>query len=267
MGPGGLRGLQILRSGVQSVRGGFDSHAFPPLLALTLAAALLLPPARAAAQEAGSTPADSARAPATAVAADSTASARPAIQRGDAPRIRVAADSVRAGAPARARWFDQPRWVMLRSLVVPGWGQLHNRAWAKALLIAGGEGLLGVRMLDDRRALDRLQREAGAAERAGDPAGYAAAAAAYNRRLDRLTGREWLLAGAVVYSLLDAYVDAHFRNFRLEFERDPALPEGVLPPNSISAANPTPTPTHLRWVPGRVPGRVYAARLSWRWSF
>src|SRR6267378_4235840 len=46
LGSGGPRGLQILRSGVKSVRGGFDSHAFPPIvwglglvLALALAAA------------------------------------------------------------------------------------------------------------------------------------------------------------------------------------------------------------------------------------
>src|SRR5215831_7036706 len=32
MGSGGLRGLQILRSGAIRVRGGFDSHAFPPTL-------------------------------------------------------------------------------------------------------------------------------------------------------------------------------------------------------------------------------------------
>src|SRR5439155_5554752 len=36
MGPGGLRGLQILRSDASGARGGFDSHAFPPLLLLLL---------------------------------------------------------------------------------------------------------------------------------------------------------------------------------------------------------------------------------------
>src|SRR5207244_11867323 len=39
MGSGGPRGLQILRSGV-SVRGGFDSHAFPPFFATLFALAL-----------------------------------------------------------------------------------------------------------------------------------------------------------------------------------------------------------------------------------
>src|SRR5580765_8035129 len=38
MGSGGLRGLQIPRSGAIRVRGGFDSHAFPPSLARRLPA-------------------------------------------------------------------------------------------------------------------------------------------------------------------------------------------------------------------------------------
>ena len=32
MDPGGSRGLQIPRSGALRVRGGFDSHTFPPLV-------------------------------------------------------------------------------------------------------------------------------------------------------------------------------------------------------------------------------------------
>src|SRR5438477_790936 len=34
MGSGGPPGLQILVSGASGVRGGFDSHAFPPIFAL-----------------------------------------------------------------------------------------------------------------------------------------------------------------------------------------------------------------------------------------
>jgi hypothetical protein len=40
-----------------------------------------------------------------------------------------------------------------------------------------------------------------------------------------MVARQWLLAGVIVYALLDAYVDAHFRGFDIEFETDPALPE------------------------------------------
>src|SRR5438552_762950 len=87
MGSGGPRGLQILRSGASCVRGGFDSHAFPPwrrvATALLLAALSGLParPAAAAAalahpgaapppQPATPSVRDSVRAPAAALRPD-----------------------------------------------------------------------------------------------------------------------------------------------------------------------------------------------------
>jgi hypothetical protein len=116
---------------------------------------------------------------------------------------------------------------MLRSLVIPGWGQLANRAWLKALLVAGADGWLRVRWITDERELTRLKAAADAAQRANDQPAYDAAAAAYNQRLDESTNRRWLLGAALAYSLLDAYVDAHFRNFEVDFETDPALPPGT----------------------------------------
>jgi hypothetical protein len=113
--------------------------------------------------------------------------------------------------------------------VVPGWGQLHNHAWIKAVAVAGGEGLLIARLDGDRRELDRLNADVLAAQLANDPARATEAATAYNDRLDRYVGGQWLLAGVVVYALLDAYVDAHFRNFDIEFRNDPALPGGTVP--------------------------------------
>lgn len=210
MGSGGPRGLQIPRSDASCVRGGFDSHTFPPiLLGAALAAALMLaaPAARAA----------------------------------------TAADSARAG------WSEQPRFVMARSLLVPGWGQAHNGAWWKAAVVAGTEGLLGVQVLRDHRELRRLDDRLAALEAAGDSPGYAATVNEYNARLDAAVGRQWLLAGTITLSLIDAYVDAHFRGFGIEFQNDPALPEG-LPPD-----------------PGPMSGRGGSAargsRLALRWTF
>ena len=265
MGPGGLRGLQILRSGASRVRGGFDSHAFPPLaalLGLALGLVALVSTAPDPAWGAGAV-----------VAADSAAT-------GETPAAgAVAADST-ASRPRRhpaARplgRFDKPHWVMLRSAVVPGWGQAHNGAWLKAIAIGGSETVLGVRTVRDERDLGRLNDRAGdaarlveadqaavaaataekqAAQASGDTARIAAAqdafdratralattsadyndaVIAYNAVLDRATNRRWLLGGLVAYALLDAYIDAHFRNFRLEFEADPALPGDAAPVKS-----------------------------------
>jgi hypothetical protein len=147
--------------------------------------------------------------------------------------------------------FDAPHWVMLRSLVVPGWGQLHNGSWIKALGVATGEGILIARIIDDNQALNDLNAQIDAARANGDANAEAVAIEAYNSRLNDLNSRAWLLGGVVAYALLDAYIDAHFRNFDIEFKRDPALPGGVPPP------------------PGKKSGLMTAGetRLALRWSF
>jgi len=167
--------------------------------------------------------------------------------------------------------FDQPRWVMLRSLLIPGWGQVHNHAWIKAALLAAGDGSLRWRLIHDERRLNDLNRQAtglgvtlatadaqlaaaqaelAAAEASGDSARIAAAQAAlvqanltrssasdaynsvagvYNSLLNASINRRWLAGGVIIYALLDAYVDAHFRSFDVDFRVDPALPGGTKP--------------------------------------
>jgi len=154
---------------------------------------------------------------------------------------------------SRTHWSEQPRFVMARSLLVPGWGQAHNGAWFKAALVAGVEGMLGAQVVGDQRALRRFEDQLAAQQRAGDAAGYARTANEYNARLDAAVGRQWLLAGAITLSLVDAYVDAHFRGFDVEFQHDPALPEGV--------------PQEALPVSGRPPRGAYSARLALRWEF
>lgn len=113
----------------------------------------------------------------------------------------------------------------MRSLLVPGWGQLHNGSWLKAIGVAAGEVTIGVQILKDERDLDRLFA---AAERVRDTDNqrYNELILEYNDRVDQSTRRRWILGGIVVYALLDAYIDAHFANFGVEFENDPALPGG-----------------------------------------
>jgi uncharacterized protein DUF5683 len=156
---------------------------------------------------------------------ETTPAAATAAAPADSSRIAVVNDSTASLAP-RIPLFEQPRMVMLRSLVLPGWGQLHNHAWLKAAGFAGVELWMGSNLLRDRSQLERINQLVADARAAHDNAGEAAAISEYNARLDRYIGRQWLLAGVLTYSLLDAYVDAHFRNFDVEFRKDPALPEG-----------------------------------------
>lgn len=229
MGSGGPRGLQILRSGASRVRGGFDSHAFPPLFSLSLAVLLACAgPGRAAAQS-----------PAP---ADSAARSGP---------VAAAPDTAGRAAGRRPSWTAQPRVVMFRSLLVPGWGQFYNHAWLKAAAVAGGEGWLIAAIVHDKRVLSDLEADVRAAQAAFDEVGYAAAVNRYNARLETYVGRQWLLGGVLAYALVDAYVDAHFRNFDLEFRHDPALPDDLPAdpeaPTKGRAARTGGTRVALRW--------------------
>jgi hypothetical protein len=257
MGPGGLRGLQILLSGASRVRGGFDSHAFPPLLlGLAVAVAVLgaAPGPSGAQQPLGGqtprpTPADTVYRVVGPTPADSAAR-RLGLDRVNPDSLRAAAADTAARRDRRALrsppaepkpgLFQAPRWVMLRSAVVPGWGQAHNGAWLKAAAIAGLETYLGLGILDDHEALDDLEGVIQRAQRDSLPGLEEEAVTAYNARLNQYVRRQWFLGGLIAYALVDAYVDAHFRNFTFDAEPVPALDGG---------------PAQLRW------------RAAWEWRF
>jgi hypothetical protein len=179
-------------------------------------ASSLLPVARAAAQTAPDSALARPAAPPDSLTAPPASSIRE-VRGGHV--VPASADTVRT--PAVQHWSDQPRFVMLRSLIIPGWGQYHNKAYVKAGVIAALEGLLIYGVISDKADLDKLHQAAIEAQQGGDPSQANDAVNAYNDRLDRYNRRQWLLGGVVVYSLLDAYVDAHFKNFDVEFRKAP----------------------------------------------
>jgi hypothetical protein len=165
----------------------------------------------------------------------------------------AARDTVRRTLPVK-HLFDQPRFVMGRSLVFPGWGQFHNHSYIKAGVVAGLESWLIVRVVQDHGALNDLRAEVDAARSRGSDAAYTDAANRYNSRLEQSTSRLWFLGGALAYSLIDAYVDANFQGFDVEFRQDPALPGG--PPVEITPAR-----------PGGGGSRGGGMRAALRWHF
>jgi len=225
MGSGGLRGLQIPWSGASGVRGGFDSHAFPPAFLLALALTCLAGRAEAASALPDSLP------------------QLPGIEVVNSDKVDAAkqahADSVRARG-----WSAQPRFVMMRSLLFPGWGQVYNRAWFKAAAVTAGEVAFGVAIYNDSQKLNDIQAQLDAEH---DPDRYAALANEYNDQIDQRTAHAWLLGAVVTYAMVDAYVDAHFRGFEFEFKHDPALPNGPPPATPSSGGGSGTTRLGLRW--------------------
>ena len=133
----------------------------------------------------------------------------------------------RVRSPIVLKRFEAPRWVMLRSALLPGWGQIHNRAWLKAIGIGGGEIAFAAQIWRDERELNRLSRLADEAQAANDEVAFGARINAYNARLAAETNRRWLLGGLLAYALVDAYVDAHFANFKAEFDVPPPASDGT----------------------------------------
>ncbi len=98
-----------------------------------------------------------------------------------------------------------PTGALLRSAVLPGWGQVYNDRPLKGVLLGGAEmGLLSWLLLENDAANE--------ARRAGDDAAYRVHSA---RRLDLI----WYTSAAWIYGMMDAYVDAYLYPFRAENER------------------------------------------------
>lgn len=98
-------------------------------------------------------------------------------------------------------WKPSPTGAALRSLLLPGWGQAYDRRPLKAVIVGGiEEGFIyGVyrqhQLFRDARGL----RDESSAK-------------FYREQRNRLT---WMLAGAIIFSVVDAYVDAHLYGFEV----------------------------------------------------
>lgn len=110
----------------------------------------------------------------------------------------ISSDSLKDVSTQNHR-IKSPSGAALRSLVIPGWGQYYNGKKIKAALAFAGEaGLLGMALHWNNKAAD--------AKLANDDD---------NRLLfeDWRNGCYWGLAALIVYSMLDAYVDAQLSDF------------------------------------------------------
>ena len=101
-----------------------------------------------------------------------------------------------AQAPSDTVEKKNPTAAMLRSLVVPGWGQFYNGKWFKGIIIAGAE----VGLVANAIVLNQWAKEA---ETEDERYFY----------LDNRNLSFWILGATILYSMADAYVDAHLFNF------------------------------------------------------
>jgi len=114
-----------------------------------------------------------------------------------------------------ARKVKNPTGAMLRSMVVPGWGQWYNEKRFKAVVMMGAEAGLVIDAIVQNQLAARSQQ-------------------LYEREYYR-NNRSlaiWWLGAVILFSMADAYVDAHLFDFdeRPELTLDPVwAPAGSRP--------------------------------------
>ena len=107
-----------------------------------------------------------------------------------------------------------PKGAMWRSLLFPGWGQLYNGRYLKSIIIGGTEAafIYGIYVQEKRR------------QDAKD-IGYEDAEKFYLKDRKKFT---WWLAGTIIYSTLDAYIDAQLMNFDISEDLSAGIAGGFL---------------------------------------
>lgn len=114
-----------------------------------------------------------------------------------------------------------PKIAMRRSLILPGWGQLYNNRWWKVPIVYAGFGVFAVLIIKNNQGYmeyDRAVKCKGDTSCVNDPfPGYSidniiSVRESYRRYRDLnfiLTGLWYTL------NVVDAYVDAHLRDFNV----------------------------------------------------
>lgn len=116
-----------------------------------------------------------------------------------------------------------PTGALLRSAVLPGWGQFYNGEEVKGLILGSVEIGLAVWLVLEHLAAEDARKDY---QESGDPADQSRYELHSQRRLDLI----WYTSGAWLYGMLDAYVGAHLYAFEEEnrdFERKVGIGVGV----------------------------------------
>lgn len=146
-------------------------------------------------------------------------------------------DSLTSGPVQPVNVFEQdslvksPLGAILRSAVVPGWGQFYNGSHKKIFVfLAADLSMLGMYVYKDRRVSDlRALRSRARKQRDNDPFIFPEKEAALDAAINFYTGKldgalddrnqyGWYLAIFYLLGIVDAYIDAHLFQFDEKIE-------------------------------------------------
>ncbi len=108
------------------------------------------------------------------------------------------------------RLYQNPTVALFRSMVAPGWGQLGNRRYLKAVVFAGLQTwMIGSAIHYGRQAADHKEQFEQAETVAARNDWYGV----YEDRRDERNKFTWFAAIVAFVAMFDAYVDAHLSGF------------------------------------------------------
>ncbi|MCD4733782.1 hypothetical protein K8R78_06040 [bacterium] len=126
-----------------------------------------------------------------------------------------------------APWKPEPTEALWRSGVLAGWGQFYNDEWLKGVLMLGVEvaTVYGIVYHADQAAIEKRLAESYAnnSDQYEIDSNSSQASEHQQNFNDHRIAYEthiWLTALVLVYSMLDAYVDAHLYDFEVGEELD-----------------------------------------------
>lgn len=122
--------------------------------------------------------------------------------------------------PADTKDVPSPRGALLRSAAYPGWGQLANGKPFKACVIMAVEAYLAGVALSAARSASDAGELAAAAVTPEEIARFEERRVRYENRRN---GYLWWLGAAVLYSMLDAYVDANLTGVGQDASKPPPV--------------------------------------------
>ncbi|MCP4633048.1 MAG: hypothetical protein GY855_08975 [candidate division Zixibacteria bacterium] len=111
-----------------------------------------------------------------------------------------------------------PTGALLRSVVIPGWGQFYNKKYIKAGVVAAGESILLYYLIDNWKKVKDYEKKFNKAEL--DSPEQADAFANWQHHTDERNKYIWFTTAAIFLSMFDAFVDAHLISFEYEMKED-----------------------------------------------
>jgi hypothetical protein len=119
--------------------------------------------------------------------------------------------------------ITSPRGALFRSAIIPGWGQVYNRQYIKAVLYGGTEIALAAATVHYWKKMDSHQSNF---TKSTDPTYQAWEYYYYQSARDNRNLFLWLSGLTFFISIFDAYVDAHFADFN---QQDKAFQANLTP--------------------------------------